>query len=381
MISNDVKYVGVKDLDIDLFEGQYKVNDGMTYNSYIIFDDEAICVLDTVDKHFKDEWLNNIERELNGKLPDCLVVHHMEPDHSANIDAFMEKYPNAKIFASASAFNMMKNLFGTDYGDRKVVIKDGDGLSLGRHELKFIAAPFVHWPEVMFSYDACDKILFSSDGFGKFGSSLDTNNWVNEARRYYFGIVGKFGQYVNNVLKKAENLDIKIICPLHGPILKDNLSYYLGLYKTWSNYLPEENGVCICFCSVYNHTLEACKYLENKLRENNVKVNVFDLSRCDHSLALSEAFRYSKLVLATPTYNGDIFPFMKDFIHNLLDHNYQNRDIVLIENGMWAPMANKNMKSLLDNLKNINYIDNVTIKGRVSEDIKNKLDELVLKLK
>ena len=247
--------------------------------------------------------------------------------------------------------------------------------------LTFIAAPFVHWPEVMFSYDACDKILFSSDGFGKFGSSLDTNNWVNEARRYYFGIVGKFGQYVNNVLKKAENLDIKIICPLHGPILKDNLSYYLGLYKTWSNYLPEENGVCICFCSVYNHTLEACKYLENKLKENNVKVSVFDLSKCDHSLALSEAFRYSKLVLATPTYNGDIFPFMKDFIHSLLDHNYQNRDIVLIENGMWAPMANKNMKSLLDNLKNINYIDNVTIKGRVSEDIKNKLDELVLKLK
>ena len=265
-MTNDIKYIGVKDLDIDLFEGQFIVPEGMTYNSYVILD-EKICVLDTVDKNFKDEWLNNLEKALDGKNPDYLVIHHMEPDHSANIDAFMEKYPNAKIFASASAFNMMKNLFGTDYGDRKVVIKDGDGLSLGRHELKFIAAPFVHWPEVMFSYDACDKILFSSDGFGKFGSSLNTNNWVDEARRYYFGIVGKFGQYVNNVLKKAENLDIKIICPLHGPILKDNLSYYLGLYKTWSNYLPEENGVCICFCSVYSHTLEACKYLENKLKK------------------------------------------------------------------------------------------------------------------
>ena len=380
MITNDVKYIGVSDLDIDLFEGQYKVNDGMTYNSYVILD-EHICVLDTVDKNFKDMWLKNLDDTLNGRNPDYLIVHHMEPDHSANIDAFMEKYPNATIVSSVGAFNMMKNLFGTDYQNRRIVVKEEDSLSLGKHTLSFISAPLVHWPEVIFSYDSYDKILFSADGFGKFGSTLDTADWACEARRYYFGIVGKFGLNVSNVLKKAEALDIKIICPLHGPILKENLGYYLNLYKTWSSYAPEDDGVCICYCSIYGNTLDACKYLFNKLEAENVKVTLFDLARCDQSEALEDAFRYSKLVLATPTYNGDIFPFMKEFIHHLLDHNYQNRNIALIENGMWAPMASKCMKMLLDELKNINIVDTITIKGRVSNDIKNKLDELALKLK
>lgn len=380
MITNDVKYVGVKDLKIDLFEGQYKVPDGMTYNSYVIMDDK-ICVLDTVDKNFKEEWLDNLAKVLGDKKPDYLLVHHMEPDHSANIDSFMEKYPDAIIVSSIGAFNMMKNLFGKDYNLRRIVVKEGDTLSLGRHTLTFIAAPLVHWPEVIFSYDSYDKILFSADGFGKFGSSMDESDWLNEARRYYFGIVGKFGQNVTNVLNKASSLDIKIICPLHGPILKENLGYYLNLYKTWSSYAPETNGVCICYCSVYQNTAEACKYLYNKLKEENTNVEIFDLARTEGSYVLEGAFKYSKLVLASPTYNGDIFPYMKEFIHHLIDHNYQKRDVALIENGMWAPMANKNMKLLLDNLKDINIIDTITIKGMVSEDVKNKLNDLTLKLK
>lgn len=380
MITNDVKYVEVKDLKIDLFEGQYKVPDGMTYNSYVIMDDK-ICVLDTVDKNFKEEWLDNLAKVLGDKKPDYLLVHHMEPDHSANIDSFMEKYPDAIIVSSIGAFNMMKNLFGKDYNLRRIVVKEGDTLSLGRHTLTFIAAPLVHWPEVIFSYDSYDKILFSADGFGKFGSSMDESDWLNEARRYYFGIVGKFGQNVTNVLNKASSLDIKIICPLHGPILKENLGYYLNLYKTWSSYEPETDGVCICYCSVYQNTAEACKYLYNKLKEGNTNVEIFDLARTEGSYALEGAFKYSKLVLASPTYNGDIFPYMKEFIHHLIDHNYQKRDVALIENGMWAPMANKNMKLLLDNLKDINIIDTITIKGMVSEDVKNKLNDLTLKLK
>lgn len=380
MITNDVKYVGVKDLKIDLFEGQYKVPDGMTYNSYVIMDDK-ICVLDTVDKNYKEEWLDNLAKVLGDKKPDYLLVHHMEPDHSANIDSFMEKYPDAIIVSSIGAFNMMKNLFGKDYNLRRIVVKEGDTLSLGRHTLTFIAAPLVHWPEVIFSYDSYDKILFSADGFGKFGSSMDESDWLNEARRYYFGIVGKFGQNVTNVLNKASSLDIKIICPLHGPIFKENLGYYLNLYKTWSSYEPEANGVCICYCSVYQNTAEACKYLYNKLKEGNTNVEIFDLARTEGSYALEGAFKYSKLVLASPTYNGDIFPYMKEFIHHLIDHNYQKRDVALIENGMWAPMANKNMKLLLDNLKDINIIDTITIKGMVSEDVKNKLNDLTLKLK
>lgn len=380
MITNDVKYVGVKDLKIDLFEGQYKVPDGMTYNSYVIMDDK-ICVLDTVDKNYKEEWLDNLAKVLGDKKPDYLLVHHMEPDHSANIDSFMEKYPDAIIVSSIGAFNMMKNLFGKDYNLRRIVVKEGDTLSLGRHTLTFIAAPLVHWPEVIFSYDSYDKILFSADGFGKFGSSMDESDWLNEARRYYFGIVGKFGQNVTNVLNKASSLDIKIICPLHGPILKENLGYYLNLYKTWSSYEPETNGVCICYCSVYQNTAEACKYLYNKLKEENTNIEIFDLARTEGSYVLEGAFKYSKLVLASPTYNGDIFPYMKEFIHHLIDHNYQKRDVALIENGMWAPMANKNMKLLLDNLKDINIIDTITIKGMVSEDVKNKLNDLTLKLK
>lgn len=380
MITNDVKYVGVKDLKIDLFEGQYKVPDGMTYNSYVIMDDK-ICVLDTVDKNFKEEWLDNLAKVLGDKKPDYLLVHHMEPDHSANIDSFMEKYPDAIIVSSIGAFNMMKNLFGKDYNLRRIVVKEGDTLSLGRHTLTFIAAPLVHWPEVIFSYDSYDKILFSADGFGKFGSSMDESDWLNEARRYYFGIVGKFGQNVTNILNKASSLDIKIICPLHGPILKENLGYYLNLYKTWSSYEPETNGVCICYCSVYQNTAEACKYLYNKLKEENTNIEIFDLARTEGSYVLEGAFKYSKLVLASPTYNGDIFPYMKEFIHHLIDHNYQKRDVALIENGMWAPMANKNMKLLLDNLKDINIIDTITIKGMVSEDVKNKLNDLTLKLK
>ena len=380
MITNDVKYVGVKDLKIDLFEGQYKVPDGMTYNSYVIMDDK-ICVLDTVDKNYKEEWLDNLAKVLGDKKPDYLLVHHMEPDHSANIDSFMEKYPDAIIVSSIGAFNMMKNLFGKDYNLRRIVVKEGDTLSLGRHTLTFIATPLVHWPEVIFSYDSYDKILFSADGFGKFGSSMDESDWLNEARRYYFGIVGKFGQNVTNVLNKASSLDIKIICPLHGLILKENLGYYLNLYKTWSSYAPETNGVCICYCSVYQNTEKACKYLYDKLKEENTNVEIFDLARTEGSYALEGAFKYSKLVLASPTYNGDIFPYMKEFIHHLIDHNYQKRDVALIENGMWAPMANKNMRLLLDNLKDINIIDTITIKGMVSEKVKNKLNDLTLILK
>ena len=380
MITNDVKYVGVKDLKIDLFEGQYKVPDGMTYNSYVIMDDK-ICVLDTVDKNFKEEWLDNLAKVLGDKKPDYLLVHHMEPDHSANIDSFMEKYPDAIIVSSIGIFNMMKNLFGKDYNLRRIVVKEGDTLSLGRHTLTFIATPLVYWPEVIFSYDSYDKILFSADGFGKFGSSMDESDWLNEARRYYFGIVGKFGQNVTNVLNKASSLDIKIICPLHGPILKENLGYYLNLYKTWSSYEPETNGVCICYCSVYQNTAEACKYLYNKLKEGNTNVEIFDLARTEGSYVLEGAFKYSKLVLASPTYNGDIFPYMKEFIHHLIEHNYQKRDVALIENGMLAPMANKNMRLLLDNLKDISIIDTITIKGMVSEKVKNKLNDLTLILK
>ena len=349
--------------------------------AYYVHLDDKICVLDTVDKNFKEEWLDNLAKVLGDKKPDYLLVHHMEPDHSANIDSFMEKYPDAIIVSSIGAFNMMKNLFGKDYNLRRIVVKEGDTLSLGRHTLTFIAAPLVHWPEVIFSYDSYDKILFSADGFGKFGSSMDESDWLNEARRYYFGIVGKFGQNVTNVLNKASSLDIKIICPLHGPILKENLGYYLNLYKTWSSYAPETNGVCICYCSVYQNTEKACKYLYDKLKEENTNVEIFDLARTEGSYVLEGAFKYSKLVLASPTYNGDIFPYMKEFIHHLIDHNYQKRDVALIENGMWAPMANKNMRLLLDNLKDINIIDTITIKGMVSEDVKNKLNDLTLKLK
>lgn len=378
-MSNDLKYIGVKDLSIDLFEGQYPVPEGMTYNSYVMLDDK-VCVFDTVDKSFKDEWLHNLDQALEGRAPDYLVVHHMEPDHSANILSFMEKYPSTTIVSSVGAFNMMNNLFGCDFKERRIVVKEGDVLDLGHHNLKFIGAPLVHWPEVLFSYDSYDKILFSADGFGKFGSSLDTENWTSEARRYYFGIVGKFGQNVANVLKKAEGLDIKEICPLHGPILKKNLGYYLNLYKTWSSYNPEEDGVTICYSSVYGNTKEAALYLADSLKSKGISYALYDLARSDMSQALADAFRYSKLVLATTTYNGDIYPCMKEFIHHLLDHNYQKRDVALIENGMWAPTASKCMKALLEGLKDINVIDSITIKGKTTDKVKETLDALALKL-
>lgn len=374
-MTNDIKYIGVKDLDIDLFEGQFIVPEGMTYNSYVILD-EKICVLDTVDKNFKDEWLNNLEKALDGKNPDYLVIHHMEPDHSANIKVFMDKYQECKIVSSIGAFNMMKNLFGTDFAERKIIVKDGDVLNLGKHSLSFITAPFVHWPEVIFSYDSKEKILFSADAFGKFGSRLDTEDWACEARRYYFGIVGKFGQNVANVFKKIADFDIQKIYPLHGPCLEKDFSYYLNLYKIWSSYKPEKDGVTICYSSVYGNTKEAAAYLFNKLKEYNSECSLFDLARSDQAEALEDAFKYSKLVLATTTYNGDIFPCMKEFINHLIDHNYQNRTVALIENGLWAPLANKSMEAMLNNLKNITIIKKITIKGQVTNQIKSDLDEL-----
>lgn len=374
-MTNDIKYIGVKDLDIDLFEGQFIVPEGMTYNSYVILD-EKICILDTVDKNFKDEWLNNLEKALDGKNPDYLVIHHMEPDHSANIKVFMDKYQECKIVSSIGAFNMMKNLFGTDFAERKIIVKDGDVLNLGKHSLSFITAPFVHWPEVIFSYDSKEKILFSADAFGKFGSRLDTEDWACEARRYYFGIVGKFGQNVANVFKKIADFDIQKIYPLHGPCLKKDISYYLNLYKIWSSYKPEKDGVTICYSSVYGNTKEAAAYLFNKLKEYNSECSLFDLARSDQAEALEDAFKYSKLVLATTTYNGDIFPCMKEFINHLIDHNYQNRTVALIENGLWAPLANKSMEAMLNNLKNITIIKKITIKGQVTNQIKSDLDEL-----
>lgn len=374
-----IKYIGVNDNNIDLFEGQYEVKHGISYNSYLILD-KKIAVLDTVDKNYRNEWMNNIINILGSKEPDYLVIHHMEPDHSANIKIFMDKYKNTKIVSSILAFNMMKNLFGTDFTDRKTVVKENDVLDLGNHKLTFISAPLVHWPEVMFSYDSYEKILFSADGFGKFGSLDYAESWIDEARRYYIGIVGKFGINVINVLKKASNLDIKKIYPLHGPLLEENLGYYIDLYTKWASYIPETDGVCIAYNSIYGNTKEAMLYLEEEYKKNNIDVEVFDLARCDTSDVLAKAFMYSNLILASPTYNGDIFPYMKTFINSLIEHNYQNRKVVLIENGMWAPAAVKVMKSMLEGLKNITISDTITIKGAFNDDIKAKLDILAKKL-
>jgi len=357
IISNDIKYVGVNDKNIDLFEGQYVVENGMAYNSYVIVDDK-VAVMDSVDKNFGTEWLNNIEVALNGRTPDYLIVQHMEPDHSANITAFSEKYENAKIVSSLRAFQMMGNFFGTDFSKRRVVVKEGDVLSLGKHNLSFVAAPMVHWPEVIMTYDDFDKVLFSADAFGKFGA-LDTDeDWACEARRYYFGIVGKYGAQVQTVLRKAAALDIHTICPLHGPVLSDNLSYYLGLYDVWSSYGAESDGVVIAYTSVYGNTEKAVKMLESELTDKGVKVSVFDLARCDMAEAVEDAFRYGKLVLATTTYNGDIFPFMKTFIEHLTERNFQNRTVGFIENGSWAPQASRVMRSMLEQQKNLTLLDN-----------------------
>ncbi len=380
-ITQTVKYIGVNDREIDLFEGQYIVPNGMAYNSYVILD-EKIAVLDTVDARFGEAWLHNLEEELAGKTPDYLIVQHMEPDHSANIAVFAQKYPSATIVASAKAFAMMQNFFGTDYEERRIVVGEGATLSLGSRTLTFLTAPMVHWPEVIVTYDDKEKVLFSADGFGKFGA-LDTNeDWACEARRYYIGIVGKYGAQVQALLKKAAALDIEIICPLHGPVLKANLAYYLDLYNTWSSYGVESEGVMIAYTSVYGNTKKAVEYLAEKLKENGCpKVVVNDLARCDMAEAVEDAFRYGKLVLATTTYNADIFPFMRTFIDHLTERNFQNRTIGLIENGSWAAMAAKVMRTMLEKSKNITYTDTtVTVKSALNDDSRALLDALAKEL-
>ena len=376
-ITKDVKYIGVNDRKIDLFEGQYIVPNGMAYNSYVILD-EKTAVMDTVDANFKDEWLGNLKNALNGKMPDYLIVQHMEPDHSANIAQFMQAYQNAVVVATAKAFVMMKQFFGTEFEDRRIVVKEGDTLTLGAHTLTFVTAPMVHWPEVMVTYDSTDKILFSADGFGKFGALDADEDWACEARRYYVGIVGKYGAQVQALLKKAANLDIEKICPLHGPILTENLGYYIDLYNTWSSYGVETDGVVIAYTSVYGNTKKAAEILAEKLKEKGCpKVAVNDLARCDMAEAVEDAFRYGKLVLATTTYNADIFPFMREFIEHLTERNYQNRTVALIENGSWAPTAAKTMMKILENSKNITFAQNtVQIKSAVSDENVMQLDAL-----
>jgi len=367
-ITNDIRYIGVNDHDIDLFEGQYVVPNGMSYNSYIIMD-EKIAVMDTVDGAFGGEWLSKIEAELAGKSPDYLVVHHMEPDHSANIAAFAEKYPEAKIVSSKQAFVMMKQFFGTDYADRQVVVAEKSTLELGRHTLNFIAAPMVHWPEVIMSYDSTDKVLFSADGFGKFGALDVDEDWACEARRYYFGIVGKYGAQVQAVLKKAAALDIAVICPLHGPVLSGDLGRYIGLYDTWSSYRPESEGVVIACASIYGNTRRAADMLAAKLADKGVKVSVHDLARDDMAECVEDAFRYDRLVLASPTYNADVFPFMRTFIESLTERNYQKRKVAFIENGSWAPLAAKVMKSMFEKSKDITFAETtVTVRSAVNAD-------------
>lgn len=382
-VTNDIKYIGVNDHDVDLFEGQYIVPRGMAYNSYVIMD-EKIAVMDTVDAHFGNEWLDNLEKALDGRTPDYLIVQHMEPDHSANITVFMEKYPDAQVVASDKAFVMMKNFFGNDYPDRRISIKEGSTLSLGKHELTFMAAPMVHWPEVMVTYDACDKVLFSADGFGKFGANdvEDPEGWACEARRYYIGIVGKYGVQVQNLLKKAAGLDIQIICPLHGPVLTENLGYYINLYDIWSSYGVETEGVVIAYTSVYGNTAKAADILAKELEAKGCpEVELLDLARTDMAEDVEAAFRYGKLVLATTTYNGDIFPFMREFIEHLTERGYKNRTIAMIENGSWAPQAVKVMTKMFEGCKNITYTQtNVSIMSGVSEENVKQLEKLAEEL-
>ena len=356
-ITNDIKYIGVNDHQVDLFEGQYVVPNGMAYNSYVILD-EKIAVMDTVDKNFGDEWLSKLRSVLDGRNPDYLIVQHMEPDHSANIANFLNAYPETIVVASSKAFVMMQQFFGTDYASRRIVVGEGDTLGLGKHTLTFVTAPMVHWPEVIVTYDSYDKVLFSADGFGKFGALDVQEDWACEARRYYMGIVGKYGAQVQALLKKTAGLDISIICPLHGPVLTENIRYYVNLYDIWSSYRPESEGVMIAYTSVYGHTKEAVELLAQKLTEKGCpKVVVNDLARCDMAEAVEDAFRYGKLVLATTTYNGDIFPFMKEFIHHLAERNFQNRTVGLMENGSWAPMAAKVMTRMLEGSKNLTFTD------------------------
>ena len=380
-VTNDIFYVGVDDREIDLFEGQYVVPNGMSYNSYVI-KDEKTAVLHTVDANFTQEWLENVRRVLGTVQPDYLIVQHMEPDHSANILNFMNAYPQAQVVATAQAFVMMKNFFGTDFEGRKKVIADKETLSLGRHHLTFLTAPMVHWPEVAVTYDSTDKVLFSADGFGKFGA-LDTDEeWDCEARRYYFGIVGKYGAQVQALLKKAAGLDIQMICPLHGPVLKENLAHYIGQYDTWSSYGVESEGVMIAYTSVYGHTKKAVELLADKLKEKGCpKVVVCDLAREDMAEAVEDAFRYGKLVLATTTYNADIFPFMKSFIDHLTERNYQNRTIALIENGSWAPAAARIMKEKFSKSKNISWIETVvSIRSAMNDKNMTEIENLANEL-
>ena len=375
-ITEDVRYIGVSDRNLDLFEGQYEVPDGMAYNSYVILD-EKIAVFDTVDKKFGDEWLDNLKNELNGRTPDYLVVLHMEPDHSANIAKFAGVYKNAKIVSSAAAFKMMKAYFGDEFADRRVVVKEGDKLELGKHELTFVGAPMVHWPEVIVAYESGEKLLFSADAFGKFGAFDVKADWACEARRYYFGIVGKYGVQAQNLLKKAAALGIEKILPLHGPLLTENLGYYLDLYNTWSSYGVESEGVTIAYTSVYGHTEKAVKLLKEEIEKAGVKVAVHDLARCDESEAVEDAFRYGKLVLATTTYNASIFPFMQNFINALTERNYKNRRIGLIENGSWAPTAAKIMRAAFENSENIEFCPTtVKIVGAVSEENEEQIRSL-----
>ena len=380
-ITDDILYIGVNDHQVDLFEGQYTVPNGMAYNSYVILD-EKIAVMDTVDARFTHEWLDNLEAVLGGRKPDYLVVQHMEPDHSANIANFLRLYPEATVVATGKAFVMMQQFFGADCAERRITVSEGDTLSLGRHSLSFYMAPMVHWPEVMVTYDAADKVLFSADGFGKFGALDVDEDWACEARRYYFGIVGKYGAMVQTLLKKASALDIQIICPLHGPILSEDLGYYLDTYNIWSSYGVESEGIAIAYTSVYGHTKEAVELLAKKLEEKGCpKVAVSDLARDDMPEAVEDAFRYGTIVLATTTYNAEIFPFMREFINHLTERGYKNKTIALMENGSWAPMAAKVMKKMLEGCKNINWSENtITIKSALNEESIAQIEALAEEL-
>ena len=376
-ITNDIKYIGVNDHKIDLFEGQYVVPNGMAYNSYVIMD-EKVAVMDTVDAAFTHEWLDNLEQTLGSRKPDYLIVQHMEPDHSANIANFMKRYPEATLVSSAKAFAMMNNFFGTDFSEQRIVVGEGDTLNLGEHKLTFVTAPMVHWPEVIVTYDSRDKVLFSADGFGKFGALDAVEDWACEARRYYFGIVGKYGAQVQALLKKAAGLDIQVICPLHGPVLSENLGYYLDLYNTWSSYQPETEGIVIAYTSVYGNTKKAVQLLAEKLRANGCpKVVLNDLARCDMAEAVEDAFRYSKLVLATTTYNAEIFPFMREFITHLTERGFKNRTVAFVENGSWAPLAAKVMRGMLEKSVNLTYAENtVRILSSLNEESTKQISAL-----
>lgn len=380
-ITKDIRYVGVNDHQVDLFEGQYVVPNGMSYNSYVILD-EKVAVMDTVDRNFTHQWLDNLQTVLDGRKPEYLVIQHMEPDHSANIMNFLKVYPEATVVSSAKAFTMMKQFFGDDFEGRRIVVGEGDTLTLGKHTLAFVAAPMVHWPEVIVTYDTCDKVLFSADGFGKFGALDISEDWADEARRYYIGIVGKYGPQVQALLKKAAGLDISIICPLHGPVLTENLGYYINLYDIWSSYRVESEGIVVAYTSVYGHTKAAVELLAQKLREKGCpKVVVHDLARCDMAKAVEDAFRYGKLVLATTTYNADIFPFMKEFIQHLTERNYRNRTIGLVENGTWAPLAAKVMTKMFEGCKNLTFTDTtVRILSALNEDSKAQIEAMANEL-